>query len=240
MEVKTMANFYDFSSDRINAYVLLLDSSGSMGDDVYNCRKGLTLFKESFETFYLKNSIVVSVCRFNREFYPGEFRPVREMSDHYYADGATALNYSISKSADLLCNYVREVVKRTGIVPRATFVCFSDGEPYYDKMTDEQGREAIARMNYSGIDTAFAAFGKEISSEYGRKQGFKATIDVTNRSALLNFLGVTLPNSCKEQSQSYKSLGADFFSQGMQKSQSQGYSQRTEQVLEDDDWIDAI
>lgn len=236
-----MGNFYDFSSDRINVYSLLLDSSGSMCDDVSNGRKGLGLFKESFETFYLKNSIVVSICRFNGDFFPGEFRPVSEMSDYYYADGATALNYAISKSADLLCDYVREVVKRTGIVPRATFVCFSDGEPCRDRMTYEQGREAVARMNYSGIDTAFAAFGKDISAEYGRKQGFKATIDVTNRSALLNFLGVTLPNSCKEQSQSYKSLGADFFSQGIHsRSQSQGYSQRTAQVLEDDDWIDAI
>lgn len=235
-----MANFYDFSSDRINVYLLLLDSSGSMADDACNCRKGLGLFKESFETFYLKNSIAVSVCRFNEDFYPGEFRPVSEMSDHYYADDATALNYSISKSADLLYNYVREVVKRTGIVPRATFICFSDGEPCRDKMTDEQGREAVARMNHSGIDTAFAAFGKDISAEYGRRQGFKATVDVTNRSALLNFLGVTLPNSCKGQSQSYISLGADFFSQAMHSSQSQGYSQRTAQALEDDDWIDAI
>ena len=235
-----MANFYDFSSDKINIFLFLLDASGSMRDDASNVRKGLKLFRKCFNDFYLANSIVVSVCMFNKDFYPGDFRPVKEMNTDYGTGGATALNYSISKSADKLSSYVREVVRRTGITPQVTFVCFSDGEPYCDIMSSEQGKAAIERMNYSQITTAFAAFGEKISSHYGKEMGFMANIDVTDRTALLDFLGKTLPNSCKEQSQSSKSLGGSFFSQTTKKGESQGYSQRTEEVLEDNSWIDEI
>lgn len=235
-----MANFYDFSSDKINIYLLLLDASGSMRDDANNVCKGLQLFKESFNDFYLANSIVVSVCRFNGEFYPGEFRPVKEMDTYYSTGGATALNYAISESADLLSSYVHEVVRRTGVTPKVTFVCFSDGEPCYDKMSDEQGRAAVEKMNYSRVTTGFAAFGEEIGSKYGRDMRFIANVDVTNRNALLNFLGVELSNSCKEQSQSLKSLGSNFFSQATERSESQNYSQTTAQALDDNAWIDEI
>lgn len=235
-----MANFYDFSSDKINIFLFLLDASGSMEDDESNVRKGLRLFRECFNDFYLANSIVISVCRFNGEFYPGDFRPIKEMNADYSTGGATALNYSISESADKLSSYVREVVRRTGITPQVTFVCFSDGEPCYDKMTSKEGKAAIERMNYSQTTTAFAAFGREISSDYGKEMGFMANVDVTDRTALLDFLGKTLPNSCKEQSQSSKSLGGSFFSQTTKKGVSQGYSQRTEEVLEDNSWIDEI
>lgn len=235
-----MSNFYNFSSDMIDIYLLLLDGSSSMEDDESNVCKGLRLFKESFDDFYLANSIVVSICRFDDDFYPGDFRPVREMDTHYSTKGRTALNYSICKSADLLSSYVREVVRRTGVTPTVTFVCFSDGRPCADRMSFEQGQAAIERMNMAKYTTAFAAFGGEISSQYGKDLGFVANVDVTQRSALLNFLGVELSNSCKEQSQSYKSLGENFFSQTAEKSQSQEYSQTTAQALEDNSWIDEI
>lgn len=235
-----MSNFYNFSSDKIDIYLLLLDGSSSMEDDEDNVCKGLRLFKESFDDFYLANSIVVSVCRFDDEFYPGDFRPVREMDTHYSTRGRTALNYSLVKSADLLTSYVREVARRTGLTPKVTFVCFSDGHPCGDRMYTEDGKAAIERMNCAKYTTAFAAFGGEINSQFGRDMGFVANVDVTQRSALLNFLGVELSNSCKEQSQSLKSLGSSFFSQAIEKSQSQEYSQTTAQALEDNSWIDEI
>lgn len=211
-----------------------------MSDDVDNVRKGLKMFKESFEGFSLANSIMVSICRFESDFYPSSFRPVMEMDTRYYTNGGTALNYAIVKAEKILNEYVDEVVRRTGLTPKVTFVCLSDGEPCHDRMTSQDGKEAIERMNYAGITTAFAAFGTGINSKFGKKMGFMANIDVTNRETLLNFLGVELSNSCKEQSQSMKSLGASFFSQATEKSQSQEYSQTTAQVLEDDSWINDI
>ena len=235
-----MANYYNFSSDKIDIFLLLLDSSGSMDDDVANVRKGLELFRESFNGFYLANSIVVSVCYFNDDFYAGDFRPVMEMDTRYSTDGRTALNYALVKAGEYLNICVRDVVRRTGVTPKVTLVCFSDGHPCGDRMYTSDGQEAIKKMNYSGVTTAFAAFGGEINAQYGKDMGFMATIDVTNREDLLNFLGVELSNSCKEQSQSLKALGANFFSQAVEKSQSQEYSQTTAQALEDNSWIDEI
>lgn len=235
-----MANFYDFSSDKINIFLILLDSSNSMSGDSNNVSNGLKAFKESFNDFYLANSIAVSVCRFNRDFFYGEFRPVKEMDTRYATGGATALNYAIVTAQNYLFSYVHEVVERTGIIPKVTFVCFSDGEPYNDRMSSSCGKAAIEKMNYSRVTTAFAAFGGEISSQYGKDMGFMATVDVTKRSDLLNFLGVELSNSCKEQSQSLKTLGSSFFSRTVEKSESQGYSQTTAQALEDNSWINEI
>ena len=60
-----MANFYDFSSDKISIYMFLVDSSGSMSDDADNVIKGLKGYKKSFESFPDVNSISVSISKFN-------------------------------------------------------------------------------------------------------------------------------------------------------------------------------
>lgn len=236
-----MANFFDITSDKADIFLLLVDSSGSMDSDEQNVRKGLQLFKESFNDFEFANSVIVSVCKFDDSFYPGDFRPVKEMDTRYWANNAwTALSYAIVKVEEFLSEYVQEFVERKGITPKVTFVCISDGRPSNDKLKLSKGKEAIRKLNYAGVTTAFAALGDSVDSSFGRDMGFMATIDVTNRNALLNFLGVELSNSCKEQSQSMKSLGANFFSQANEKSRSQEYSQTTAQALEDTSWIDEI
>lgn len=235
-----MSNFYNFSSSEIHIFLILLDASGSMEDDEANVRKGLEMFKESFNDFYLSNSIVVSICRFDNDFYPGYFRPVKEMDTRYSTDGGTALNYCLIEAKKYLNSYIREVVERTGVQPQVTFVCMSDGSPCGDKASDSSGKNAIEEMNFAKITTAFAALGTQINAQFGVNHGFMANIDVTDRTALLNFLGVDLSNSCKEQSQSSKSLGASFFSQTAETSQSQEYSQATAQALEDNSWIGDI
>ena len=94
-------------------------------------------------------------------------------------------------------------------------------------------------MNYAGITTVFVAFGDAITSEFGKEIGFQATVDVRNRADLVRFLGQELSKSCKEQSQSMKALGSDFFSHAANES-SDGYSNMTAQVLEDDTWFEDI
>ena len=84
-----------------------------------------------------------------------------------------------------------------------------------------------------GISSVFVAFGSAISSEFGKEMGFQATIEVEKNETLKEFLGVELSKSCKEQSKSMKSLGANFFSQAAGGGNSQGYSQKTAQVMED-------
>lgn len=235
-----MGNFFDITSDRADFFLILVDCSGSMGDDASNVRKGLKMFKESFEDFELANSIIVSVCQFSDTFYPSDFKPVAEMNTTYFASGGTALSYSIVKAKERLENYITAFVKRTNIIPKVTFVCISDGQPCSDPYPLSRGKDAIEEMNCAGITTAFAALGSDINSSFGTQMGFMATVDVTNRNALLNFLGVELSNSCKEQSKSMKSLGGSFFSQANEQSQSQEYSQTTAQALDDRSWIDDI
>lgn len=236
-----MANFFDVTSDKADIFLILVDSSGSMDCDEQNVRKGLRLFKESFNDFEFANSVIVSVCKFDDNFYPGEFRKVKEMNTEYYANNAwTALNYAIVEVEEFLSRYVQEFIERKGISPKVTFVCISDGRPEHDKLSTSEGKEAIRKLNYAGVTTAFAALGHNVDSSFGRDMGFIATIDVTDRNTLLNFLGVELSNSCKEQSQSMKSLGANFFSKANEKSKSQEYSQATAQALGDTSWIDEI
>ena len=235
-----MANIYEFSSDKIDVFELLIDSSGSMEDSSKGVVQGLEMFKKSFENFPEKNSIAVSVSMFDDDFYPGEFRRVTDFSTRYRADGGTALFYSIVKGAEHIRNYVSEVTRRTGIIPKVTFIVFSDGEPCNDRMFRSDGEKAIRDLNYAGVTTVFVAFGGAIDSNFGKKLGFMSTLDVRNRSTLVEFLGVELSKSCKEQSMSMKSLGANFFSQAVDKGNSEAYSHTTAQALDDDSWIDEI
>lgn len=236
-----MANLYEFSSDKIDIFCLNVDESGSMDGDSANVIEGLKMYKKSFENFPEVNSIAVSLSKFSYDFYPGEFTSISNMSTHYDAGGGTALYKSIVKGAKYLVSYVNEVANKTGCIPRATYIVFSDGESCTDDRTPASAaKAAINDLNMAGINTVFVAFGQAVSSEFGKKLGFTCTLDVNNRNTLVNFLGVELSKSCKEQSKSMKSLGENFFSQAMGNENSKGYSKATSQALNDDDWISDI
>lgn len=235
-----MSNFMDFSTDKVDAFLLLVDKSTSMEDDEENVNEGLKMYKKSFKNFSEANSIAVSICRFDTSFYEGEFKHVKDLDIRYRADGGTALYYAICRGANHLKNYISEVTEAKGIVPRATFIVFSDGKPWNDRMSKDDGKRAIEDLNYAGVTTVFVAFGEGINSDFGKAMGFMSVIDVTDRSTLVNFLGVELSKSCKEQSMSMKSLGANFFSQAVGNTESERFSQATAQALEDTSWIDDI
>lgn len=234
-----MNNIYDFSTDRINIFSLLIDSSGSMEGSTNDMIKGLEMYKKSFSNFSEANSMAISVNKFNSYYYSSAFRGVDEFEIDYSTGGGTAIYYSICVGADQILEYVREVTEKTGCVPRATFIVFSDGEPCGDTKSRSDAKEAIEKLNYAGVTTVFVAFGGAIDSKFGDSLGFVSTIDVKNREVLTNFLGVELSKSCKEQSKSMRSLGSNFFSKA-NNSKSQNYSQKTQQALEDDDWFKNI
>ena len=230
----------DFSTDKVDAFLMLIDKSGSMNDDENNVKEGLRMYQKSFENFSEVNSIAVSISRFDNYFHAGEFKHVKDLDLSYHTGGGTALYYSIYHAAEHLKNYIREVTEAKGIVPRATFIVFSDGEPCGDKMYPRDAKKAIEDLNYAGVTTVFVAFGESIHSSFGKDMGFMSVIDVTDRSTLVNFLGVELSKSCKEQSMSMKSLGANFFSQAVGNTESERFSQATAQALEDISWINDI
>lgn len=240
MEVYNMSNFMNFSSDKANIFLILLDESGSMEDDERNVKAGLRMYQKSFENFAEANSIAISICRFSDRLKLGEFKQVNNLDISYSTNGTTALNYSIVKSAQYLKEYIQDVTDTKKIVPGATFIVFSDGKPCDDLMSWSDGKRAIEQLNYAGITTVFVAFGEGIDSGYGKRMEFMSTVDVRDRDTLVNFLGVELSKSCKEQSMSAKSLGANFFSQAANNTKSEAYSKMAAQALEDTSWIDDI
>ncbi len=235
-----MTNYTDFSSDKIDIFMLLIDNSGSMRYQKKDVKKGLELFKKSFEDFPEANSIAISKSTFNSEVHLGEFQPIIEFDTSYKVEGFTALHYSIVEASKHLRDYVKKITKKTGVIPKVTFILFSDGFPENDRCSESEGRKAIEQLNCSGATTVFIAFGDAITSDFGKRLGFSSTIDVVDRSIVTNFLGVELSKSCKEQSMSLKPLGENFFSKANVHSSSYGYSQTAEQALEDDSWINDI
>ena len=235
-----MKNVYDFSSDNVNVFLMVIDSSGSMSSSKDDVKKGIRAYKRSFEGFEESGSIAVAVSYFSSDYYGGDFRRIEEISEEYEIGGATALYYAINKGKQQLTNYMDEIERRMGVIPRGTFIYFSDGEPCEDMATRESAKNSIREMNIAGITTAFVAFGKAITSNFGKELGFQSTIDVSDKKKLTKFMGGELSKSCKEQSRSMKALSGDFFSKAAGSENSEGYSRTTAQVLNDDSWINEI
>lgn len=232
-----MANFFDFSSDQINVFMMAVDKSGSMRDHVTEMRRGLEAYKKSFEGFPEANSIAISKSLFSTHLDLQDFRPLDEFDTSYSTYDYTALYYAIVRCSTALLDYMAEIAQKKGITPGGTFIVLSDGHSENDRNTWANAKAAIERLNEAGVTTVFVAFGDAISSEFGSELGFSATRDVDD---LQYFLGVELSQSCKEQSKSRKSLGANFFSQANQSSSSENYSATTNQALEDQDWFEDI
>lgn len=229
-------SFLDFSSDTANVYLFVLDCSGSMRDAVKSVKEGMEIFKNSFKNFPISGSISVSVSQFNGNFFAAEFTNVNNLKFSYGADGGTALFYSICEATKYLNEYVARIRCEKGVVPKVTFILFSDGYPNGDCMSEAEGKKAIEALNLQGVTTAFVAFGDAIESKFGQRLGFQSVIDI-RKQGIKNFLGVKLSGSCKEQSKSMSGLKGNFFS-GTDKRGSKSY--RAEQALEDDSWLDDI
>lgn len=232
-------NFIDFSSDKVDIYLILVDNSGSMENEEGKVKRGLKRYKQEFENFPERGSIAVSISMFSDSFKPSPFRRIDEMDTGYYTGGMTALHYSIVKGIQFLQSYIEEIIDKKGYTPNAFFILLSDGHPCQDSMTFEDAKKEIEKANFAGITTIFVAFGDAISSKYGEEIGFMVTKDVDDRDAFEDFCE-ELSESCKEQSKSLKALGKDFFSKATRDQSSSEYSNKAGQSLEDDSWFDDI
>jgi len=237
-----------YPSDQVCIYILVLDSSGSMKDDEKNVRDGIENMRKSLQGFPESKSIGISISYFNETFRAGEFSGVQDIKSNYRASGETALYKSIEKSAEYLLDYLEDFRGVNRFDPSiVTYIFLSDGVSSGRNidMSETVGKkvcsETIKNLNMMGITTAFAAFGDAIGSNFGKMLGFQSTIDINDRGQLLNFLGNDISQTIKTQSQRLEPLGANFFSQAAgYSSPSEGYSNTTQQVLDDDSWIDDI
>lgn len=237
-----MSDVYEFSTDRINIFSLLLDCSGSMREHASSMRKGLKTFKESFKNFSEADSMALAVNKFEIYYYPSDFEKTDDFDIDYSATGSgTAIYRAICKGKEQLLEYIKEVVRTNGCKPIATFVVFSDGRSEGKDNDKSEAKEAIKDLNYAGVNTVFVAFGNDIASKVGKDLGFMEIKEIEKDSNKLEvFMGEELSRSCKEQSQSLRVLGSNFFSKACNDTHSEKYSQKTQQTLNDEDWFDNI
>lgn len=228
---------YKFVTDRINIFSINPDSSGSMISHSQKMREGLELYKKSFENFSEKNSMAVAINMFNSEYNCRPFKRIEELDISYSTGGGTALYYAIKNGAQNLLDYIEEIIKVNKCIPIATFVILSDGHSEGPDISIREAMEAIQKLNEAGVNTVFVAFGSSIEAKFGEKLGFQSTKDINDTETLVTFMGEELSKSCKQQSKSRKSLGANFFSKAANKSHSAEYDAKTAQILEDDDWF---
>lgn len=234
---------YKFKVDKINLFSVNLDISSSMENHCKKMREGLGRFGASFDGFSESKSIAIAKNTFNDVYYDAPFRMVSEFDDSYSSYGNTAMYDAIIIGGSNLIEYMKEVTARNNCLPRGTYLIWTDGESNSGMYRGDNGKEKAERkvkeMNEFGITTVFVAFGHAIKSSAGKALGFQSVIDVKDVNALAEFIGETLPRSFKLQSKSVKSLGSEFFSKAAS-TKSKGYSQRADQILNNEDYFPNI
>lgn len=234
-----MNHYFGFTSDRSNIFFMGLDVSGSMDGCQKDMKRGLEAYKRQFGSFSEASSVAIAKCTFGNGFYAEPFKALSEFDTSYGVNREnTALYDAIVYGAKYLLDYMKQVKEKTGNAVRATFIIASDGGDNNSRSEYHQAKKTIENLNYAGITTVFVAFGEAINSKFGEKMGFMSVKDVSKDGEEIVDFFEQLSQSCKEQSKSLKALGANFFSRAT--SSSTGYSNKTEQVLEDEDWIDQL
>lgn len=234
-----MANFMDFTTANPSINLILIDESGSMEDHKKQIKTAVREYQKKFWDFPEADSIAVSICFFNDDIEYGEFKSAKKLKDIRYAPRlGTALNYAIVQCSEYLTNYMEEIQKNKKISPIASFIVFSDGMPYGDRYSEEDGNEAIDLLNKLGVNTIFVPFGEAIESGYGEKKGFKIIKKLETGSDAVEFFSEELSQFSIEQSKFHTAIGSKFFSETVnsKSDDSSDYSNLTAQALDKKWW----
>lgn len=206
-------HLYSFSSDVVNIFVMVYDSSGSMSGYRDTILKANKAFYEDFSRFEEKGSVAISKATFSERTDMTPFGPVKDFSTDYNAYGGTRLYNAIVIVGEETIAYYKEIESRLNIRPRITFLVFSDGEDNHNYTTEiAAAKDIIAQLNSLDATTVFVAFGEAIEAKDGEKLGFSCIRDITSANELVSCLGTELSQSCIEQSKSAFALKSKFFS----------------------------
>lgn len=223
---------YDFSSDSIDIIVLVYDYSGSMSGEVVAMEKANKAFYNSFSKFEEKGTVAISKARFNSGFDMTPFDTVDKFDVSYYADGGTALYAAIVKAARNAIEYYNELIKRLNVVPKITFLVFSDGGDNESGGSYKEAKKMVTELNSLDATTVFVAFKEAIKNGTGNDLNFSCTKDIKSVQELVDCMGNELSKSCKEQSKSAYSLKSEFFSKADKNSEEDDTQNRA--IIEDD------
>jgi hypothetical protein len=148
----------DINSGVVNLMFIGVDRSGSMSNfsnDMINC---LNEFKAALKDSKEADDILVARADFNDVIVVGGYKKVDDFLTDYYAGGMTSLYDVVIDGANKLMQY-RDVLKSQGIVVRAVFAIFSDGDDTSSHANVSEARNKILELNGQEITTAFIAFG---------------------------------------------------------------------------------
>lgn len=206
-------HIYSFSSDVVNIFVMMYDSSGSMEDYCKAILQANKAFYEDFSRFEEKGSVAIAKAMFDDDVSMTPFGPVKNFSTDYYASGGTRLYNAVVKVGKATIAYYNEIQNRLNIRPRVTFLVFSDGLDNYRYESEfKAAKNMVTQLNSLDATTVFVAFGEAINAKDGENLGFTCIRDITSASELIACLGTELSRSCIEQSKSAFSLKSSFFS----------------------------
>ena len=226
---------YDFASDSIDIIVLVYDYSGSMEGDASAMKKANKAFYDSFSKFEEKASVAISKARFNSGFDMTPFDVVDKFDVSYYASGGTALYSAIVEAGKNTISYYNEIIKRLNVIPKITFLVFSDGDDNESGSYYSSAKEIVTQLNSLDATTVFVAFRDAIKSGIGDDLKFSCTKDIHSVQELVNCMGNELSKSCKEQSKSAYSLKSEFFSKA---DENAAEDDAKNQAIIDDDFFD--
>lgn len=227
---------FDFTTDTINIFMFLKDKSGSMESYESTMEMALSDFKKDFATFEDKGSVAISNSSFDEYIDLKKFLSIEEFSTSYSANGGTHIYNSIVAAADYTIEYYKEIIKRTNTTPRVTFFVFTDGEDndYNNNSKIKNATNAINKLKEIGATCVFVAFGNAAERQDGERLGFECTRKIKEKNELRRLMGKELSKSCKEQSKSAYSLGANFFSKAVE---DEKLNSVEEQAINDDDFF---
>lgn len=226
---------YDFASDSIDIIALIYDYSGSMQDEAPAMRKANKAFYNSFSKFEEKGSVAISKARFDDMFDMTPFDIVDAFDTSYALGGRTALYAAIVKAGKNTIEYYNEIIKRLNIIPKITFLVFSDGCDNESGHRYTEAKNMIKELNSLDATTVFVAFKEAINSGIGEDLNFSCTKDIKSVEELVDCMGNELSKSCKEQSKSAFSLKSEFFSKADKNSEE---DDAKNQAIIDDDFFD--
>ena len=214
-----MADKRRFSSDIINLYIIVIDSSGSMDKHRSEVIAGLKEIKRRISATVEVNSIAICIVKFKNNVYIGDFKDVEDMdTDNYHPEGGTELYLAISKSADRFLDYHKIVEEENKCKVQSSFIVMTDGEDSsYSSRKYNDAIEWIEKMKKNGFTVALVPYGEAITSLKIRNMGFTDIMEVKGNEKMSEILGKRVSESIRRQSQCSTSLSGNFFGNSSQR-----------------------
>lgn len=199
----------DIDSEEVNLIFVGIDQSGSMDPYERDMKDSLENFKQALTDSKEADQILVARANFDSYIDIGGYKKIVEFGTNYRAGGMTTLYDVICDGSKVLKDYL-DFLKNEGMIVKAVFAIFSDGDDTASKKHFDDAKKAIEELNRVEIVTAFISFGGEATAT-ANDLGFKNVLDVASSASELRRAFDCLSKSVIENSKSVVNNTDDFF-----------------------------